>query len=329
MFLLRFDMRMSDPAVPADALYGAALEMAVWAEKYGAMMAVVSEHHASPDGYLPAPIVLATALAARTTTLPIQVAALIVPLHDPIELAEQMAVLDIISGGRVSYVTAVGYRAEEYAMFGRSLEDRGRRMDACLEAMERAWTGEAFEYQGRPVRVTPKPLTPGGPPLLMGGNSAPAVRRAARFGMGFLAQGGGDPALADLYRSECARLGKPAGLCILPPPGMATSAFVSEDPDRAWSEIGPYLVHDARMYARWLGGDNASVSKSETRTVPELRAEQGAYRIFTPDEAVAYIRANGPLPLQPLCGGLPPELAWPSLELVAHAVLPALQHASD
>ncbi len=327
MFLLRFDMRMSDPEVAPDALYAAALEMGAWAEREGAMMAVVSEHHASPDGYLPTPLILASALAARTRTLPIQVAALIVPLHDPIELAEQMAVLDILSGGRVSYVTAVGYRAEEYAMFGRSLRGRGQRMEACLEAMKRAWTGEPFVYEGRPVRVLPRPSTPGGPPLLMGGNSEIAVKRAARYGMGVIAQGGGDPALAQVYRSECERLGTPPGPCIVPPATMVTSAFVAEDPDRAWAELGPYLLHDARMYARWLGADNASVTRSETTTVDALRDEAGAYRIFTPDEAVAYIRAHGPLQLQPLCGGIPPELAWPSLELVARRVLPALARA--
>ena len=97
MFVMRFDMRLRDGFASAAALYRAALEMAQWGEQHGAAMAMVSEHHASSDGYLPAPLVLASALAARTTKLPIQVAALLVPLHDPIELAEQMAVLDIVS----------------------------------------------------------------------------------------------------------------------------------------------------------------------------------------------------------------------------------------
>ena len=78
------------------------------------------------------------------------------------------------------------------------------------------------------------------------------------------------------------------------------------------------------MYARWLG-DATSVSKSTAATVESLRAQQGAYRIFTPDEAVAYVRGHGPLLLQPLCGGLPPALAWRSLELIATKVLPALR----
>ena len=95
MFMLRFDMRApADGPAPIGDLYQAAIEMAVWSEQNGAVSVVLSEHHASPDGYLPSPIVLASAIAARTSTIPIMVAALLVPLHDPVRLAEDMAVLE-------------------------------------------------------------------------------------------------------------------------------------------------------------------------------------------------------------------------------------------
>ncbi len=323
MFLLRFDMRAPDFGAHPSDLYAAALEMAVWAEQRGCLQIVVSEHHGSPDGYLPSPLILAAAMVGRTTRIPIQVGALIVPLHDPIRLAEQMAVLDLVSGGRVSYVTAVGYVPEEFAMAGVALAERGRRMDDCLDVMRKAWSGEAFEYEGRRVRVTPKPTSPGGPMLWMGGNTRAAARRAARFEMGMLAQGL-NPELVQIYNAECSSLGKAPKACLNPPPSMVTSAFIAEDPDRAWSELGSHLLHDARMYASWLG-DAASVSKSTAKTVAELRAQEGAYRIFTPEQAVAYVKANGVLLLQPLCGGLPPELAWPSLELLDSRVLPVLR----
>jgi alkanesulfonate monooxygenase SsuD/methylene tetrahydromethanopterin reductase-like flavin-dependent oxidoreductase (luciferase family) len=322
VFMMRFDMRAPEGGAPPADLYRAALDMAEWGEAHGCVAVAVSEHHGSPDGYLPSPLVLAAAIAARTRRLPIQIAALILPLHDPIELAEQMAVLDLLSGGRVSYVLATGYRQEEYAMLGRDFRSRGRRMDACLEALRRAFSGEPFEFEGRPVRVLPRPATPGGPPCLLGGGSPAAVRRAARFGLGMLTQGG-DPSLAALYREECARHGRAPGLFIDPPPGTVTSAFVAEDPDSAWERIGPYLLHDARMYASWLSGA-AAVSRSGAESVAELRAQAGPYRIFTPEEAVAHVRRSGVLLLQPLCGGLPPELAWEHLELVGKRVLPAL-----
>jgi len=323
---MRFDMRAPEGGAPPAELYRAALEMAEWGEANGCLAVQVSEHHGSPDGYLPSPLVLASALAARTRKLPIQVAALLLPLHDPIELAEQMAVLDLVAGGRVSYVLAVGYREEEYAMLGRDFRARGRRMDACLEALRRAFSGEAFEFEGRQVRVLPRPATPGGPPLLLGGGSPAAVRRAARVGLGMVTQGG-DPSLAALYREECARHGRAPGLFIHPPSGTVTSAFVAEDPDAAWRRLGPYLLHDARMYAAWLEGGDA-VTRSGARSVEELRAQSGPYRIFTPEEAVAYVRERGVLLLQPLCGGLPPALAWEHLELVAKRVVPALRSSA-
>jgi alkanesulfonate monooxygenase SsuD/methylene tetrahydromethanopterin reductase-like flavin-dependent oxidoreductase (luciferase family) len=325
MFMMRFDMRAPDGGAPAAELYRAALDMAEWGENNGCIAIAVSEHHASPDGYLPAPLVLASAMAGRTRRVGIQVAALLLPLHDPIPLAEQMAVLDLTSGGRVSYVLAIGYRPEEYAAFGRDFAGRGKRMDACLGALKRAWTGEEFEFEGRRVRVLPKPATPGGPPCLIGGGSVPAVKRAARFGMGMVLQGG-DPSLAEVYRTECAKAGTTPGAFILPPEGTVTSAFVAEDVDAAWERLGPHLLHDAKMYAAWLAGaDQQAVSGSAASTVAELRASNGPYRIFTPEEAAAYIKQRGVLLTQPLCGGIPPKLAWEHLELVSKRVLPLLR----
>jgi hypothetical protein len=110
---------------------------------------------------------------------------------------------------------------------------------------------------------------------------------------------------------------------MVPPPGMVTSAFVAQDVDRGWEQMGPYLLHDARMYTQWLGA-GAAVVKVAATSIEELRAEQGAYRIFSVDEAIDHVRRNGILLTQPLCGGLPPELAWRSLRLIAERVLPAL-----
>ncbi len=321
MFLLRFDMRApaEGPAAISE-LYDTALEMAAWGEQHGAAAVVVSEHHASSDGYLPSPLVLASAIAARTSTVPITVAALLVPLHDPVRLAEDMAVLDVLSHGRVAYVAGLGYRPEEYEMFGHSIGERGRRMEECLTVLQRAWSGETFEYDGRTVCVTPAPVTPGGPMLMYGGGSAVAARRAARFGLSFFAQTWVD-GLEQTYRDECAALGNEPGMCVIPAPGNATSMFVAEDVDAAWRKIGPFLLHDARMYASWLG-DTDAASKSTADSIEALRAEAGPYRIVTPEQAVDYVRAHGFLALHPLCGGCPPELAWETLELVADRVIP-------
>jgi alkanesulfonate monooxygenase SsuD/methylene tetrahydromethanopterin reductase-like flavin-dependent oxidoreductase (luciferase family) len=328
MYTLRFDMRAPDFGAPGADLYRAAIEMVAWGEEHGCMSVQVCEHHRSEDGYLPTPMILASAMAARTKRLPIQIAALIVPLHDPVELAEQMAVLDLISAGRVSYVVAIGYVEAEYSMFGRALKGRGQRLEECIHVMRRAWSGEEFEFEDRVVRVTPLPLTEGGPMMLMGGGVAASARRAARLGMGMIAMGS-DPNLETIYREACEAEGRTPGLCINPEPGLAMSAFVSRDPDEAWAKWGPHLLHDARAYAAWMGDGIDSATKSVATSVEELRAAKGSYRIFSPDEAVAEIKNHGALFMQPLCGGLPIDYAWESLETLARDVLPRLKQGDE
>jgi len=324
MFTMRFDMRTPEFGAPPADLYRAAIEMAAWGEEHGCMAVQVCEHHRSEDGCLPAPMILASAMAARTKRLPIQLAALIVPLHDPIDLAEQMAVLDLVSAGRVSYVVAIGYVKAEFEMFGRELKGRGQRLEEYVRVMRRAWSGEEFEFENRTVRVTPEPYTRGGPTMLMGGGVAASARRAARLGMGMIAMGA-NPDLERIYREACEAEGQTPGLCINPQPGHAMSAFVSRDPDEAWAKWGPHLLHDARAYAEWMGDEIDSVTKSFATSVEALRAAKGNYQIFSPDEAVSEIKKHGALIMQPLCGGLPIDYAWESLETLARDVLPRLK----
>ena len=117
--MLRFSMTASvdDPGERATD-YGAALEMTAWSESRGALAAAVSQHHDVDNGYLPSPLPMAAALAARTTNLPITVAALLLAFYEPLKLAEDMAVIDLISRGRVGYVVGIGYRQEEFDRFG-------------------------------------------------------------------------------------------------------------------------------------------------------------------------------------------------------------------
>ena len=325
MFTLRFDMRApsADPSSITD-LYRAAIDMAAWGEQHGCLSALISEHHTSPDGYLPSPLVLASAIAARTSSLPIVVGALLLNFYDPIKLAEDVTVLDIVSGGRVAYIIGLGYRPEEYAMFGVDMAGRGHVMEAKLTALRRALAGEVFDFEGRRVHVTPSPISEGGPALMYGGHSTAAARRAGRFGLDFFAEGD-RPGLEDAYRSAAAEAGIAPGTCIIPASGNPTTLFIAEDLDAAWDRIGPHLLHDAQMYGSWMGDDHDAASKSAAATVEELRAEQGPYRIVTPPTAVEMIQAGQPLGLQPLCGGLSPDVAWESLHLLSERVLPALR----
>jgi len=296
-------------------LYAAALDMAEWAEQHGALSVMFSEHHASPDGYLPSPMIIAAAAAARTESLSINVGALLPLMYDPVKLAEDMSVLDHLSHGRVSYTIGLGYRPDEYAMFDVDTSVRGQLMDEHLEVLRRALSGERFIWRDRTIHVMPKPFTPGGPSMAYGGGSPAAARRAARNGLLFLPQSS-DPELSRIYDEAATAVGNPIGMCASPPAGSPTTVFVSRDPDRAWGLIGPHLLHDARTYAEWMGdAGQVSSSVSNATTIDELRAENGAYRIVTPEQARSLVDEFGVVVMQPLCGGLDPGLAWESLEL--------------
>jgi alkanesulfonate monooxygenase SsuD/methylene tetrahydromethanopterin reductase-like flavin-dependent oxidoreductase (luciferase family) len=320
---MRFDMRAPDFGAPTGELYAATLEMASFAESRGAIAAAVCEHHTMADGYLPSPLVLAAAIAARTRSLPIMTAALILPLYDPIRLAEDMVVLDIISGGRVSYVLAVGYRPEEFEHHGADFARRGRIVEDQLALLLRAKSGEPFEHDGRRIHVTPAPVTPGGPTVMWGGGSPAAAKRAGRFGLDFFAQGGG-PELEEVYAAEARAHGNEPGFCMIPPTDLATTVFVAEDLDAAWAELGPHLMHDVRSYAAINEGNTHTASLSTATTVAELRAENRSHRIVTVDEAISMIKQGSPLALHPLVGGLPPEIAWRYLRTVTDDVMTQL-----
>jgi alkanesulfonate monooxygenase SsuD/methylene tetrahydromethanopterin reductase-like flavin-dependent oxidoreductase (luciferase family) len=322
MFTMRFDMRAPAGGATTPELYGAAIDMAAWAEQNGGLAATLSEHHASPDGYMPSPLLLASAMAARTERLPIMIAAAIIPFYDPIRLAEEMVVLDAISGGRVMYTLALGYRPEEFEMYGVSWDERGTVAEENLTLLLQALKGEPFVHDGRRIWVTPPPVTPGGPSISWGGGTKAAARRAARHGLDLLAQID-TPGIKDAYEAECRAHGREPGTCMLPSIGSPMTVFVADDVDAAWEEVGPYILHDVLMYGAW-NPDQVVASVSHAQSIEELRAENGAHRIYSVDEAIASVKAGAPLPLMPLCGGLPPDLAWPYLERVANQVMPAL-----
>ena len=147
-------MRAPDWAAPTADLYAAAIDMCSWAETRGAIVAVLSEHHGADDGHLPTPLILASAIAAKTNQLAIMLAAVPIPLWDPVRLAEEICVLDLISKGRVSYVFGIGHRIEEYDHFGVDMTTRGRVADEILDLLGPLVHSEPVEYQGRRIRVT-------------------------------------------------------------------------------------------------------------------------------------------------------------------------------
>ena len=136
LFGLRYDLRSAPGSVVAKpALYRAALEQCAWADRLGFAMVTLSEHHGSPDGYLPSPLVMAAAIAARTERLRIMISTLVATLYDPVRLAEDFAVLDNLSNA-----SAESLRRVE-RITGREVPLVRDYLDACLQRGNRSARG--------------------------------------------------------------------------------------------------------------------------------------------------------------------------------------------
>ena len=320
---IRYDLRVPPfAATTHGAQYAACLDQCAFADEHGFDIVVLSEHHGVEDGYLPAPVTMAAAVAGRTRRIAINVAAILVPLHDPVRLAEQLAVVQLASQNRVSFVAGLGYRAEEREMANVDPKRRGRLLEEYVGVMREAWSGEPFEWRGRTIRVTPKPEVP--PMIFIGGSTRFAAERAARLRAGFFPSIG-DAALAEAYRAECRRSGFESGFVMLPSgPGFV---HVSREPERDWQRIMPHALYDANTYASWQTPEQRSQMHVHGDDAQALR-QSGVYRVVTPEECVALIREHQRIVLHPLMGGLPAEIGWQSLRLFVDEVLPNVRASS-
>ena len=324
---MRYDLRVAPFAKTTHAeAYQTCLEQIRWAEEHNAAdIVVLSEHHGVEDGFCPSPFTLAAAVAGATTRLPITIAAVLVPLHDPVRLAEQVAICDLVSGGRVSFVAGIGYRQQEFDMAGVATKDRARLLEEYLDVMKQAWTGEEFTWRDRTIRVTPRPVSEPHPGIMIGGGVEAAARRAARLNLPFM-PAINDPALEAAYNDECEKVGY-QGFCLMP--NAAGFVHVTDDPDAAWERIKEFAWYDADTYRSWQGGGSRSQVKTNATDADALR-EEGIYRVVTPDQCLELAEELGPtgtITLHPLMCGMPVEMGWESLRLFASDVLPRLRPA--
>tara|TARA_B110000503_G_scaffold85816_1_gene130709 strand:+ start:38737 stop:39729 length:993 start_codon:yes stop_codon:yes gene_type:complete len=321
--MLRFDMRLPEFSTASQAdLYQAAIELCAWGDQQGIGSVHLSEHHGSDDGYCPSPLVLASAIATRTSNMRIFISALIAPLHDPVRLAEDLSVLDNISRGRVIPILSGGYREEEFSAVGKNLKVRKQYMDDIGPFLKQAWSGETFEFEGRTITVTPKPFSQPRPMILMGGSSKPAARRAAREADFFIPSG---PEIFEYYRQALIAQGEPDPGPM--PSAPSTVTFVAEDPDAYWQKIAPHVQHETNIYAAWAEQAKVFSPYKHFDSSDELRAS-GAYKVYRPQELIAAARdmvSAQPIMFHPLCGGIHPDLAWQSLKLFNDEVLPTLR----
>jgi len=265
------------------------------------------------------------AAAARTRRMEIILGAIVLPLHDPVEVAETIAVTDLICGGRLTTTLAAGYVLAEFRMFGKSLGDRARLMDEGLEVITRALAGERFVQGDREIFVRPLPRTRP-PRILVGGGAPPAARRAAKYGLGLWTLQ--HPRMPDcrklisLYEAECRRYGRQPGTVMWSHPAV----HVTRDPDAAWEEIGPHVLHLVKSYASWASDVHTTSSPFYGLDTVESIRKAGMINVLTPEQTIELARQT-PISMAPLISGLSPKSGWKMLELFAAEVLPKIRPA--
>lgn len=214
----------------------------------------MSEHHFIDDGYLPSILPAAAAIAARTERIRIASGVLLMPFHNPIRLAEDIAIVDIISGGRFEIGVGIGFKGEEFDGFGVPSKERGRRTDQALEIIRRALAGETVTFKSEffdfpNARVTPAAIQKPHPPIWLGGFTPAALRRAVRFGDGF-AVPGATRDVYDAYVAGLKRENQPTDKV------RFASGFwcliVSDDPEKNFAEAADHVIYQANHYSMWL-----------------------------------------------------------------------------
>ena len=332
-FGLFYDFR--NPAAwrrPYADIYTEIFEQIAWAEQHGFDNVWLSEHHLVDDGYAPSLLPIAAAIAARTKTIRIGSAAIILPMHNPIRVAEDAATVDVISGGRFELGVVPGYKVEENESFGIPKAERGRRTTEALEIVRRLLDGECLTYHGRYYQVTdaqiaPPPVQQPRLPLWSGGFTPPAVQRAARHADGFLAVGGPSKELYDGYVAALQALGKPTTHLRLA--GGYFWLIPATDPDKSWREAAPHVLYQLNLFAEWF-------AKSGLPLLPPIRDEAhlrelGILNVVDVDTCIAMIRGfASAVPLThyysfTLPPGLPASWIQPHLELFAEKVIPAFR----
>ena len=319
--------------------YSEYLELARATEDAGLDAAWVSEHHFSGDGYLPSLLPMLAAFAAVTRRIELGTGVVLAPFHDPIRLAEDFAVVDQISGGRVVCGLGIGWRDEEFRAFGVDVSSRVRRTSEIVEILRHAWGEGRVTFDGRyysyeDVAVTPKPARV--PPILLGGFVDDAIRRAGRIADGYLSSRADVERVRSAFRmaaEERAQAGKDGPPIV----GILQNAFVTDDPERDWPMVRDGIGHQLGVYIGWRQDTDVPGRPLEV-TPPDEETIRKTTAYGTPEQVVEYLRPlvdvlNGypesHLVLRLHYPGMAAEPAARAIELLGSKVAPQLKGSSQ
>lgn len=266
---------------PLGSLYRDSIDQVVWAEQLGFTSAWLSEHHFADDDYASSPLTVAATIGARTKTMRIGTNIIVAGLHEPVRLAEDAAALSLLTGNRFELGVGLGYRAMEFAAFGRTVKQRPSLLEDAIAVIRRAWSGSGEPFDGKRFSLPGVPVTPlpqVSPRLLIGGQSEPGIDRAARLGDGLITlsndhcqvyldaveRHGGSTADARIYASQW--------------------AIVADDPERVWSQVGEHARYQLNKYIEWgsFEGPNQPSQFPDTQSI----LDAGAYRLMDASMAV-------------------------------------------
>jgi probable F420-dependent oxidoreductase len=281
----------TSPDVPSlHQIYEQLLETAQTAEALGFDWCFLPEHHQQPDGYLPAPFVMAGAIAARTSRIGISTGIHLLPLWHPMRVAEDVAVLNVLSGGRFMLGVGLGLVADEFRQFDVGLPGAARRLAEQIEILRQAWSADPVTFAGEHFTVTGIDVTPkpefGEVPVLIGGMSDAAVRRAGTLADGWLT----DPLhsvtslerWSRLYRESAAQAGRPARVW------LQRDCWVAGSDDEVRTDWAPRLVEDWRFYFRLGLFSSGRFNPAAEAWIREVRSpEDLSYDLLSEDRVLA------------------------------------------
>ncbi len=221
------------------------------AEASGFDSCFFGEHHQDKDGFLPSPLIVATAVAAHTRRLRVGTSVILLPLHHPVRVAEDVITLDLVSKGRVILGVGIGYQAADFRAFAVPMEHRVALFEEGVEILRNCWTGEPFSFRGKhytleDVQIRPRPFQRPAPPLWIGASVPAAARRAGRLGDAFV----GTPSidlqtavrLVDAYREAARDAGRQPEMILM------RDAWVARTQAEANAVYGPEVMAAYQYY---------------------------------------------------------------------------------
>jgi alkanesulfonate monooxygenase SsuD/methylene tetrahydromethanopterin reductase-like flavin-dependent oxidoreductase (luciferase family) len=324
---------------PLPQLYGEYLEEAVLAERLGFDAVWASEHHFSEDAWNPSPLTFLAAVAARTERVRIGTYVLLLPLHNPVRVAEDIAVLDNLSGGRVDLAVGVGSAAAEFRTFGIPFRERLGRTFEALRIIERCFAGEQFTHRGKyyaftDVRMTTTPVQKPGPPIWVASMGEQSVARTARRGYHLAAGAGRGHAR---YEALLRQFGHDRSLRQVA--SIPLRLHLAETREQAWDEAEAGL-HQVLHFYRTRVNSQAATSAAGVladlppvgalRQVPGIGHNGTPFIVGTCADAARALAAYRDLPLTHLSlnfhhPGMETDAVRRSMALFARALMPLIK----